>query len=257
MYDPAHTVLLGAAPRRARKTWGPRVAPLSVAVAASLALAGCTLPPSPQTAVPQTGSLQAFQASDRHPIEVAKGKVRLEIDVPRFSPGLSPRQTAQIDAFLADYKSLGESDITVSVPSGGRNEGAAMSVLGRLRQHLRSRGIDDKAIRYTPYYVQRKTTSAPVIVSYQRYYAKPSPCGNWPDNIAEEPLNKSYEEFGCATQNNLAAMVANPRDLLVPRVMTASDATRRGITLKKWRLGEITGAERSTEESGSSSEVKE
>lgn len=252
MHYPAISVRRGGKSRRAT-----RISTLAVILGGSLALGGCVTQPSPQTSIPQSGSLQAFQASDRHPIEVAKGKVKLEIDVPRFSPGLSPRQTAELDVFLADYKSLGESDITVAVPSGGRNEGAAMSVLGRLRQHLRSRGVNDKAIRYVPYYVQRRTSSAPVIVSYQRYYANPSPCGNWPDNLAEEPLNKAYEEFGCATQNNLAAMVANPRDLIQPRTMTPGDATRRGVTLRKWRLGETTSAERSAEESGSSSEVKE
>jgi len=252
MHYPAILVRRGGKSRQIARS-----AALTASLAAALALAGCVSQPSPQTAVPQSGSLQAFQASDRHPIEVAKGKVQLKIDVPRFSPGLSPRQKAELDAFLADYKSLGESDITVSVPSGGRNEGAAMGVLGRLRQHIRARGINDKAIRYVPYYVQRRTTSAPVIVSYQRFYANPSPCGNWPDNLAEEPLNKAYEEFGCATQNNLAAMVANPRDLIEPRTMTAADTSRRGVTLRKWRLGESSGAERSADENGSSSEVKE
>jgi len=252
MHYPVKMVRRGGKSRQITRT-----ATFATIFASGLVLAGCVTQPSPQTSIPQSGSLQAFQASDRHPIEVAKGKVKLEIDVPRFSPGLSPRQVAEIDVFLADYKSLGESDITVAVPSGGRNEGAAMGVLGRLRQHLRSRGINDKAIRYTPYYVQRRTTSAPVIVSYQRYYANPSPCGNWPDNIAEEPLNKSYEEFGCASQNNLAAMVANPRDLIEPRTMTPSDGIRRGVVLRKWRRGETTSAERSAEENGSSSEVKE
>jgi len=252
MHYPAISVRHGGKSRQVT-----RISALGVVLGASLVLGGCVTQPSSQTSAPQLGSLQAFQASDRHPIEVAKGKVKLEIDVPRFSPGLSPRQIAELDVFLADYKSLGESDITVSVPSGGRNEGAAMGVLGRLRQHLRTRGINDKAIRYVPYYVQRRTSSAPVIVSYQRYYANASSCGNWPDNLAEEPLNKSYEEFGCASQNNLAAMVANPRDLIEPRTMTAADINRRSVTLNKWRLGETTSAERSAEESGSSSEVNE
>ena len=252
MFDPSKTARSGTTRRPVT-----RAAALTAALSAGLLVSGCKLPPSPQTALPQSGSLQAFQASDRHPIEVAKGQVKLEIDVPRFSPGLSPRQLAEIDAFIAEYKSLGESEITVSVPSGGRNEGAAMSALGKLRGRIRSSGVNDKAIRYTPYRVKRQTTSAPVIVSYQRFYANPSPCGNWPDNIAEEPMNKAYEELGCASQNNLAAMVANPRDLLHPRVMTPADATRRGVTLKKWRLGETTAAKRSEEESGSSSEVKE
>lgn len=254
MYFPAKIDRRGGHCPRAGKT--ARLAGAAAAISASLALAACNTP-SPHAGIQQTGSLQAFQVSDRHPIEVAKGAVKLEIDVPRFSPGLSPRQLAEIDAFLADYRSLGESEITVSVPSGGRNEGAAMSVLSKLRGRVRSSGIDDKSIRYKPYYVKGATGSAPVIVSYERYYANPSPCGNWPTNIAEEPLNRAYEEYGCANQNNLAAVVANPRDLITPRTMTPSDILRRGITLDKWRKGETTASERSDDEKGTVSEVAE
>lgn len=241
---------LGARGTAAR--WGT----LTAALAASLALAGCNTP-SKHVGAQQTGSLQAFKATDRHPIEVVKGDVQLEVDIPRFSPGLSPRQLAELDAYVTDYKSLGESEITVAVPTGGRNEGAAMSALGKLRERIRGRGIDDRSIRYTPYRVTRGTTSAPIVLSYQRYYAEAAPCGNWPDNIGYEPLNKAYEELGCAQQNNLAAVVANPRDLIQPRVMSPSDAARRGIVLEKYRLGEVSAAERSDEEDGTSSEVKE
>lgn len=267
MSNPAKTVTVGATSRLAGSsaraamqtraaTLTARTVTLTAAFAASLALAGCNTP-SKHVGVQQTGSLQAFKSTDRHPIEVVKGEVRLEIDVPRFSPGLSPRQLAELDAFITDYKSLGESEITVAVPSGGRNEGAAMSVLGKLRERVRGRGVNDKAIRYTPYRVSRSATAAPVVVSYLRYYAEPSPCGNWPDNIGYEPQNRAYEELGCAQQNNLAAVVANPRDLIRPRTMTPADAVRRGVVLDKYRLGEVSAADKSKEEDGASSEVKE
>jgi pilus assembly protein CpaD len=254
MSNPAETIALPARPRLAGTP--ARTALLAAALVAGTALVGCNTP-SKHVGAQQTGSLQAFKANDRHPIEVVRGEVQLEIDVPRFSPGLSPRQLAEVDAFITDYKSIGESEITVAVPSGGRNEGAAMSVLGKLRARIRGRGVDDKAIRYTPYRVSRGATSAPILVSYERYYAEPSPCGNWPDNLGYEPLNKAYEELGCAQQNNLAAVVANPRDLIMPRALTPADAARRGVVLGKYRIGEVSAAEKSKEESGSSSEVKE
>ena len=47
--------------------------------------------------------------------------------------------------------------------------------------------------------------------------------------------NKNYYNFGCATQNNLAAQIADPNDLLGPRRMTPADATQRGQALKRYR----------------------
>jgi pilus assembly protein CpaD len=47
--------------------------------------------------------------------------------------------------------------------------------------------------------------------------------------------NQNYYNFGCATQNNLAAQIANPEDLVAPRGMTPIDATRRNAAIKEYR----------------------
>ena len=54
-----------------------------------------------------------------------------------------------------------------------------------------------------------------------------TPCGRWPTDLARDDNNGNYENFGCASQNNLAAQVANPSDLLAPRGMTPIDSERR------------------------------
>jgi pilus assembly protein CpaD len=69
------------------------------------------------------------------------------------------------------------------------------------------------------------------------------------------PDNPSPVNFGCATQNNLAAMVADPADLVMPRTMTASDAQRRGTVFEKYRKGEITATTRDQHDSAALSEV--
>ena len=67
-----------------------------------------------------------------------------------------------------------------------------------------------------------------------------SPCGPWPDNVARNFNNQHYANFGCATQNNLAAMIANPLDLLYPRVMPPPNAARRGDVLQNYQNGHAT-----------------
>jgi pilus assembly protein CpaD len=80
----------------------------------------------------------------------------------------------------------------------------------------------------------------PIIVTKSGAYAKD--CGNWPKDLTETARNEQYENFGCAQQNNLAAMVANPQDLERPRKQGPADATRRSNVIDKYRQGEATAA---------------
>ncbi len=46
-----------------------------------------------------------------------------------------------------------------------------------------------------------------------------------------------HPNYGCAYQNNMAAMVANPVDLLRQRSEEPSDANRRSAVLERYRAG--------------------
>ena len=47
--------------------------------------------------------------------------------------------------------------------------------------------------------------------------------------------NKHYADFGCSYQNNLAAQMANPADLLGPRKPSTIDAENRGAVIDVYR----------------------
>ena len=49
--------------------------------------------------------------------------------------------------------------------------------------------------------------------------------------------NKSYHNFGCATQRNLAAMIDNPADLEQPRSEIPAYTARRSAAFEKYRKG--------------------
>jgi type IV pilus biogenesis protein CpaD/CtpE len=80
----------------------------------------------------------------------------------------------------------------------------------------------------------------PIIVTKSGAHVKQ--CGNWPKDMAEVSDNEPYDNFGCAQQNNLAAMVANPQDLVRPRTQTPPDAMRRIKVIDKYRAGEQIGS---------------
>ena len=49
------------------------------------------------------------------------------------------------------------------------------------------------------------------------YTASTETCGDWSENEAFTADNLTPKNFGCSVQHNIAAMVADPRDLLGPR----------------------------------------
>ncbi|MDO8290401.1 MAG: CpaD family pilus assembly protein [Parvibaculum sp.] len=211
---------------------------------ASLALAGCG---------GFNGVEEAqFDASYSHPISVQPDVPTLNIAA---SSGLSVEDRAALEGFVDAYKERGHGALTVATPSGSSNTAIAMNVLADVRDTLTQSGVPANRVSYTPYRASAANQTAPIIVSYKRFVAVASPCGDWSDSYSYNPNNTPTRNLGCTTQNNLAAMVADPADLVTPRVMTASDAARRGEVFTKYRKGEITATARDDHDSAALSEV--
>lgn len=95
-----------------------------------------------------------------------------------------------------------------------------------------------------------------------RYHMAPSAydgvakyCGQWPKDLGVDWNNRNYANFGCATENNLAAMVEDPRDLHAPRTMTPRDSNRRDEVFERYRRGEETAARTRTDDAGMIGEI--
>ena len=125
----------------------------------------------------------------------------------------------------------------VVAPSGSPNQNAAAAVAVQIEQVLRRAGVSPRAIEYRVYRAGPEERNAPVRIAYNDIAAHTAPCGPWPDQVAQSPDNRHYADFGCATQQNLAAMVASPLDLIYPRGMTPADAQRRATVLQAYREG--------------------
>ena len=83
------------------------------------------------------------------------------------------------------------------------------------------------------YHPDDPRTLATIRLSYPRIAAVAGPCGLWPEDLGpsiKDPgyfENKSYYNFGCAYQRNMAAMMDNPADLVQPRPETPAYTARR------------------------------
>jgi pilus assembly protein CpaD len=81
----------------------------------------------------------------------------------------------------------------------------------------------------------------PIIVTKSGAHAEA--CGSWPKDVTQTSQNDQYENFGCAQQSNIAALVANPQDLVRPRAQSPSDPMRRSKIFDNYRQGESTAAQ--------------
>ena len=188
-------------------------------------------------------------ASQRHPILVSQEPATLDVRVRRGANGLNSRQRADVLGFAGHYRTTdaGNSRLVIAAPSGGANEVSSMYAVSEIRALLTDQGFSEATISVEAYDAEG-SGEPPIRVSYLRYVAEPPQCGDWSTNLAYEPMNLPYPNFGCATQRNFGAQVANPADLLGPRSETARSSERRDQVWQKYIKGEPTGAKRTLDD---------
>ncbi len=180
---------------------------------------------------------------DLHPITVREMRSAVEVPVQAARSTLSFTEIASIRGIGAEYLAAGHGPISIALPNGGGNDGAASAVGAEAREVLASIGIPHRAIQTTSYNAAGRT-DAPIVVMVDRYVADAPKCHESWSDFARTGNGGNTTNFGCASQANLAAVVTDPADLLGPRDMTAPDAGRRSAVLGLYRAGETTITER-------------
>jgi pilus assembly protein CpaD len=221
------------------------VAKLALLTIAAAALTGCKHLDDPVSPV----SFSLVDPSERHPILVSQEPASLSVKIPRGSSGLTSGQRASLAHFLGRYRATdaGNSKLVIQAPSGGENEVASMQAVGEIRQVMSDYGFQESSVAVEAFQAERHSQPA-IRISYLRYVAQGPSCGRWPENLARDPYNLPYANFGCATQANFAAQVANPADLLGPRTMTQRASERRDAGWEKYVKGEVTAAKKAEDE---------
>ncbi len=145
---------------------------------------------------------------EKYPIEVVRGPVKLEIS--SRDGTLQPKQINAITGFSRSAVSSRSSKITILRPSGG---GASGKVAKQTYQLLVQSGI-------TPSMIVQKTypgpSRGPVQLTFVRSVAVTKECGDWSADLTNTSRNEPHPNLGCSIQNNIAALVVNPDDFLVP-----------------------------------------
>lgn len=180
-----------------------------------------------------TGSIDDYR--ERHPIVITEAEHSMEVPVASGDRNLTIASREVIRGFARSRSGQSQGTVQVLYPQGAPNAAAAQAVRDQIRAELKRGGVDPHYIVEGGYQATGGE-SAPVRLSFVATSAMvASTCGEWPKNIAPDMANRQYHNFGCAYQNNLAAQIANPSDLLGPRAMTPADAESRENALKRYR----------------------
>ncbi|MDQ6435761.1 CpaD family pilus assembly protein [Mesorhizobium sp. LHD-90] len=170
-----------------------------------------------------------------HPIVIAEKEQVIDLPVGAGDRGMTKTQRVALGGFLADYDRSAAPVVTILVPAGSYNAHAASQAGADFAQFAKRRGVPASRIALASYQATSAEVSAPVRVTYTAMSAQTNKCGRWPEDIANTYENKHYANFGCSYQNNLAAQLENPADLLGPRKTTEVDAERRNNVIDAYR----------------------
>lgn len=206
-----------------------RAAVAIAAVAAATLLAGCA----------RRDSITVGSVPDdyrtNHPIVITERDKAVDIPVGAADKGLSRMQRVAVDGFIAGYDKSAAPLVSVMVPHGSPNQAAAGIVAADMVKRLRAAGVPEGRILHQPYEASNHGNTAPIRLVYAEMKASTGQCGRWPKDLMDNADNRHWANFGCSYQNNLAAQIANPADLLGPRQPGDIDGERRGIVIDDYR----------------------
>ena len=218
------------------RTLRPAAVPMLVA---ALLLSGCAGWPGHSVTV---GAVPDDYRTN-HPIIVAEKERTVDLPVASGDRRLSISMRETVRGAAQSYNSSASGAIRIMVPVGSVNAGAASVLSSQVADVLRKEGVPGDRILSSPYHVSSPEDAAPIRIAFMAVTASTGECGRWPeDMLANTTENKHWANFGCASQNNLAAQIANPGDLIAPRGMTPIDAERRSTVIEAYRTnGAIAG----------------
>jgi pilus assembly protein CpaD len=211
---------------------------LRAAALAAILMAGSCSTTDPDSMISQDGA-------ENHPIMVEPSYRDLKVQFAGGTEGVSAEDASKFDSFLADYRVHGNGSIGISVPNGPASR-AAITFFG---ERAAATGISRDKILVSTRDVANGDSR--VDVSYIAYTAHTAACGDWSENESFTMDNRTPKRFGCSVQQNIAAMVADPRDLLGPGGMGPVDTNRRSLVMDHYQKGEITQATKKSADSGS------
>lgn len=155
----------------------------------------------------------------------------------RVESGLSENQRRALDQVAQRAAWTADEPVDVQIVTAG--DPAAMAAGRGMADYLYAHDVAAKDLS-----VKSASDQAPDIVTVNIvfYRAHKLDCNQTWENLSATGKDDTYKNFGCAVTANLAAQIADPRDLTRPEAATPTDATRKSTILDNYRQGKITSS---------------
>lgn len=194
-------------------------------VTAGLAVAGC--------ASMSDGSDAPITPLARYALQVEPGLDRIALAV--HDQGLSSNQHAALRDLAARYGASGSGQVRIESPAG--DDPVAVEQAYAVRAFLQASGVPEDRIQMAAY--NAPDPRAPVLAGFETIRARIPDCSTESRNMGGRMSNQSSGGFGCAITANMAAQIADPRDILGARPMTPADSGRAAVVFDNYRRGQI------------------
>lgn len=165
---------------------------------------------------------------------------------------LSDAQKTALKTLVTKVGDLSEGAFVVRIAGPDPEIGDAASTAQAAAELLHAYGVASDRITFGRYEAAQR--GGPVQIAYSAFVAVGPNCRKGWDDFSATGQNDVTRHFGCATASNLAAMIADPRDLQRPATETSPDASRRINVITKYRKGETTSTNKDDQASGTVSQ---
>lgn len=183
-----------------------------------------------------------------HPLVLDTAPKSIRLSFSAADAGLMPEDAARFDDFVAQYKANGNGAVSVTAPSGPTSQ----QTLSYFGERLAAAGIPRSRIMVGT----RDDGDWRVELSYAGVVAHAANCDDWSSQQASDTAsNLPMANLGCAVQHNIAAQIENPRDIVEPRPLGPSDATRRSTVMGAYEKGTPSAATKNADQSVAVSDV--
>lgn len=196
--------------------------PLSLAGLA-LALAGCAQEPVEPS---------HHDYTLRHPIGVESRTAIMTIE--RSGTRIGSEDRERIARFAGAFLNQGSGRVEVMVAAEDGFDGPALLYGQTLSEVLMAHGLSDGDLDVKLAVGAGDLGPNGVLLRFVEYVAVPPNCPDWSGNLDSPHANASDSNLGCSLQNNLSRMIADPRDLVRPRVASPRPATRPATSISRY-----------------------
>lgn len=184
-------------------------------------------------------------------LQVEPGVDRIALAV--HERGLSGNQHDALRGLIGRFAAEQATVLRIEAPTG--DDPVASAQAYAMRDAVQAMGVPGEMIQVVGY--SAPDPRAPILVGFEVLRAHIPDCSAEPRNLGSRFSNLPSGGFGCAVTANMAAQIADPRDIRSPRNFQPADSGRAAVVFARYRLGQQTSATREVLVDGRISEAVE